>query len=195
MKILNKLKITFLSKAYTEGIYSDTPANRKLGRVGMSYIDYSKKVKSDKEEKAEKKYYYAKLDDGEEIMLEESATSKEKALELAINFAEDRVKYNDDIKEFHFNLEENIDNWSDEDLENEDKVGEWYGITAEKNGKNIDISVFDYNNCKSIRNDKLERELKAIKNQSKKSQEKANKEFKEKYGWMKEVLDYKKNQK
>jgi hypothetical protein len=26
-----------LKKAYTEGIYADTPANRKLGRVGMSY--------------------------------------------------------------------------------------------------------------------------------------------------------------
>ena len=26
-----------IEKAYTEGIYSDTPANKKLGRVGMSY--------------------------------------------------------------------------------------------------------------------------------------------------------------
>ena len=54
MKILNKIKQR-VSKAYTEGIYADTPANRKLGRVGMSYAEYSKKLKDDKEEKADKK--------------------------------------------------------------------------------------------------------------------------------------------
>ena len=47
LKILNKFKIAFLSKAYTEGLYSDTPANRKLGRVGMSYIEYNKKLKDE----------------------------------------------------------------------------------------------------------------------------------------------------
>ena len=47
MKILNRIKQ--ISKAYTEGVYSDTPANRKLGRVGMSYKNYSeqKEIKSD----------------------------------------------------------------------------------------------------------------------------------------------------
>lgn len=47
MKILKTNEIAFirnLTKAYTEGVYSDTPANRKLGRVGMSYADYAKKV-------------------------------------------------------------------------------------------------------------------------------------------------------
>ena len=33
-----------VEKAYTEGIYADTPANRKLGRVGMSYSAYANKV-------------------------------------------------------------------------------------------------------------------------------------------------------
>lgn len=33
-----------VEKAYTEGIYADTPANRKLGRVGMSYSAYAAKV-------------------------------------------------------------------------------------------------------------------------------------------------------
>ena len=33
-----------IEKAYTEGIYADTPANRKLGRVGMSYSAYANKV-------------------------------------------------------------------------------------------------------------------------------------------------------
>ena len=30
-----------LQKAYTEGIYSDSPLNRKLGRVGMTYTAYA----------------------------------------------------------------------------------------------------------------------------------------------------------
>ena len=34
-----------LEKAYTEGIYADTPANRKLGRVGMTYSAYAEKIK------------------------------------------------------------------------------------------------------------------------------------------------------
>ena len=47
MKILNKIKQ--ISKAYTEGIYSDTPANRKLGRVGMSYKQYENQFTDIKE--------------------------------------------------------------------------------------------------------------------------------------------------
>ena len=43
MKILNR--IHQLSKAYVEGIYADTPANRKLGRVGMTYAAYAQKLK------------------------------------------------------------------------------------------------------------------------------------------------------
>lgn len=49
MKIFNKFKVAFLSKAYTEGIYADTPANRKLGRVGMSYAEYAAKQKGEEE--------------------------------------------------------------------------------------------------------------------------------------------------
>ena len=44
MKIFNKFKINFLIKAYTEGVYADTPTNRKLGRVGMSYAQYANKI-------------------------------------------------------------------------------------------------------------------------------------------------------
>lgn len=39
-----------VEKAYTEGIYADTPANRKLGRVGMSYAEWDAKQEK-KEEK------------------------------------------------------------------------------------------------------------------------------------------------
>lgn len=44
MKFSNLNSINEIFKAATEGIYADTPANRKLGRVGMSY----KKVKEEK---------------------------------------------------------------------------------------------------------------------------------------------------
>lgn len=33
-----------IKKAYTEGIYADTPINRKLGRVGMGYKEYNEKL-------------------------------------------------------------------------------------------------------------------------------------------------------
>ena len=39
-----------VEKAYVEGIYADTPANRKLGRVGMSYADYNRKIMSQQED-------------------------------------------------------------------------------------------------------------------------------------------------
>lgn len=44
-----------VEKAYTEGIYADTPANRKLGRVGMSYTAYAEKIKNttEKDNKSE----------------------------------------------------------------------------------------------------------------------------------------------
>lgn len=53
MKIKNIKAIAFiknLEKAYTEGVYADTPANRKLGRVGMSYKEWTSK-QNNKEEK------------------------------------------------------------------------------------------------------------------------------------------------
>lgn len=60
MKIINKQPIAFiknLTKAYTEGVYADTPQNRKLGRVGMTYAAYAEKVKGKekKEIKSNKK--------------------------------------------------------------------------------------------------------------------------------------------
>ena len=32
-----------IQKAYTEGVYADTPANRKLGRVGMKYSSFKRR--------------------------------------------------------------------------------------------------------------------------------------------------------
>lgn len=47
----NKKDITigFISKAATEGVYIDSPLNRKLGRVGMSYKKYSERIKNAEE--------------------------------------------------------------------------------------------------------------------------------------------------
>lgn len=45
---LNISTFVNVEKAYTEGVYSDSPANRKLGRVGMSYKDYAAKVNKEK---------------------------------------------------------------------------------------------------------------------------------------------------
>ena len=50
MKIVKVQELAFvknLEKAYVEGVYSDTPANRKLGRVGMSYAQYAQKLKGE----------------------------------------------------------------------------------------------------------------------------------------------------
>ena len=37
-----------VEKAYTEGVYVDTPANRKLGRVGMSHAEWEAKQEKKK---------------------------------------------------------------------------------------------------------------------------------------------------
>lgn len=37
-----------INKAYTEGIYADSPLNRKLGRVGMTYKAYADKINKEK---------------------------------------------------------------------------------------------------------------------------------------------------
>ena len=83
MKILKTNEIAFirnLTKAYTEGVYADTPANRKLGRVGMSYADYAKKVaggEGDKsgESKVKKEDYTFEIFKKEFPSLEESKIS------------------------------------------------------------------------------------------------------------------------
>lgn len=64
MKIINKQPGAFLQnlvKSYTEGVYADTPANRKLGRVGMTYAQYADKLKGELEK--------PKLDDFEENII------------------------------------------------------------------------------------------------------------------------------
>lgn len=54
-KIINKISV---NKAYVEGIYNDSPLNRKLGRVGMGYMEYERHLQ---EEKEKKKIKYQKI--------------------------------------------------------------------------------------------------------------------------------------
>ena len=51
MEFRNLKDIKEVSKAYTEGIYLDSPLNRKLGRVGMTYTAYAEKTKAQKKKK------------------------------------------------------------------------------------------------------------------------------------------------
>lgn len=56
-----------IKKAYTEGIYADTPQNRKLGRVGMSYTDYNS-ITENEDNKAYYSYSKDTFNDKEEVL-------------------------------------------------------------------------------------------------------------------------------
>lgn len=47
----NIIKKFEVEKSYTEGVYNDSPLNRKFGRVGMSYFAYAQLVAEGKKEK------------------------------------------------------------------------------------------------------------------------------------------------
>ena len=42
-------RVKEIIKAYTEGLYNDSPLNKKLGRVGMTYKQYVEKIRWRKE--------------------------------------------------------------------------------------------------------------------------------------------------
>ena len=187
MKILSKIKQ--ISKAYTEGIYADTPANRKLGRVGMSYAEYSKKLKDDKEEKADKKYWLIQFDSGEEDIFTEDKMSKEKLVEEACKFAKKIAEAND-YDEYKFDIQENTNDWEEEDFDK--KEYDWLSIKAKKHNGKYEISVYDWRTHEYIRNDKQKREKKNFEQKIKRDKEKSEKEFKERFGWMEELMEYQK---
>lgn len=66
-----------INKAYTEGIYSDSPLNRKLGRVGMTYQTYADKVNKEKSENSTKK---------EEVKDIDSTVKKEEIFKIPSGF-------------------------------------------------------------------------------------------------------------
>ena len=66
-----------INKAYTEGIYSDSPLNRKLGRVGMTYQAYADKINKEKSENSTKK---------EEVKDIDSTVKKEEIFKIPSGF-------------------------------------------------------------------------------------------------------------
>lgn len=103
MNILNisKKKLNFscfireIFKAYTEGIYCDSPANRKLGRVGMTYQAYAEKVKKEKEGKGQFKTE----------VIQKNSIKKEnfKNIHSTIESQFNSLKKNNDYITFHTN--------------------------------------------------------------------------------------------
>lgn len=85
-KFLNKE----VEKAYTEGIYADTPQNRKLGRVGMSYIEYASKENKEKDiQLTEKeKNYIKEYVSGERMWINQYL--RDPSLDIVLDSKEDK---------------------------------------------------------------------------------------------------------
>lgn len=78
-QILSNFETKEVEKAYTEGIYADTPANRKLGRVGMSYSAYANKANGGSSEQGDIRDFKKTLNKGQ---TEYSATIEEKTIRI-----------------------------------------------------------------------------------------------------------------
>ena len=78
-QILGNFETKEVEKAYTEGIYADTPANRKLGRVGMSYSAYANKANGGSSEQGDIRDFKKTLNKGQ---IEYSATIEDKTIRV-----------------------------------------------------------------------------------------------------------------
>lgn len=158
-----KLNLTMLEKAYTEGIYCDSPANRKLGRVGMTYAAYAQKIKDEEEAKnPNKKEFLFTFQGGDTIMLNDGKPlSEKKAIEEASKMVKENLKNDPTSNKITYDLEENTNDWTNEQV---DRGYISYQISAERNGKNIDVTIIDLSTAEGhdyfsfLRNDKQARE-------------------------------------
>lgn len=190
-----KLNLTMLKKAYTEGIYCDSPANRKLGRVGMTYAAYAQKVKDEEEAKnPNKKEFYFTFQGGDTIMLNDGKPlSEKKAIEEASKMVKENLENDPTSDKITYDLEENTDGWTDEQI---DKGYISYQVSAERNGKNIDVTVIDLSTAEGhdyfsyLRNDKQAREDKKADARLKYRLNKLNKEKEATLNYLKEVKEY-----
>jgi hypothetical protein len=101
MKI-NKPKLNFtgfkyIEKAYTEGIYADSPLNRKLGRVGMTYTAYAEYTQRKKEGEDVNIQDFKKS--GENILNKNKAILKDK-LKVLDSFNSTTISLSNDHKAF-----------------------------------------------------------------------------------------------
>lgn len=86
-KKLNISSFKDICKAYIEGVYSDNPTNKKLGRVGMSYTAYNK--------------YLQKIKEGEDVKIEDFKVNDS----LETNKALIKAKLHSNFNNFTLNFE------------------------------------------------------------------------------------------
>lgn len=190
-----KLNLTMLKKAYTEGIYCDSPANRKLGRVGMTYAAYAEKIKDEEEAKnPNKKEFLFTFQGGDTIMLNDGKPLSEKrAIEEASKMVKENLENDPTSNKITYDLEENTNDWTNEQI-NKGYIS--YQVSAERNGKNIDVIVIDLSTAEGhdyfsyIRNDKQAREDKKADARLKYKLNKLNKEREALIKFFEEVKEY-----
>ena len=190
-----KLNLTMLKKAYTEGVYCDSPANRKLGRVGMTYAAYAQKIKDEEEAKnPNKKEFYFTFQGGDTIMLNDGKPLSEKrAIEEATKMVKENLENNFSSDKIVYDLEENTNDWTEKQI-NEGYIS--YRISAERDGNYIDISILDLSTAKGhdyysyLRNDKQDRENKKADARLKYKLNKLDKEKEATLNYLKEIKEY-----
>lgn len=96
---LDSLHGGILEKAFQEGVYADTPANRKLGRVGMSYKQV-KEMEEKKEAQAAKNQ-------------EKDSTSKKAMKELSRICKDTLGNFDELMNTISFSNEEISDDWNE----------------------------------------------------------------------------------
>ena len=98
-----------------------------------------------------------------------------------------------DYDEYKFDIQENTNDREEEDFDK--KQYDWLSIKAKKHNDKYEISVYDWRTHEYIRNDKQKREKKNFEQKIKRDKEKSEKEFKERFGWMEELIKYKESKK
>lgn len=83
MKKLNFTSFKNIEKSYTEGIYSDSPMNRKLGRVGMSYSAYQN--------------FLSRKNEGEDVNINDFRQAGENIINRNKAIIKEKVKVLDDF--------------------------------------------------------------------------------------------------
>lgn len=154
----------------------------------MTYADYYSKKKNDDKKQIDKSWII-QFSNGEEDTFPKGKMSKKRLVEEACKYAEDIAKANN-YDEYRFRIQEDTNNWEEEDFDK--KQYDWLSIKAKKYNNKYEISVYDLNTHEYLRNDEQKRKEENLKQKIKRDKERSDKEFKEKFGWMEELLENKK---
>ena len=133
---INKSKLNFtgfkyIEKAYTEGIYADSPLNRKLGRVGMTYTAYAEYTQRKKE--------------GEDVDIQDFRKSSENILNRNKAILKDKLKPLDDFNSTTISLSD------DHKAFIEKEKGKYNVLVIDKN-KDI-VDKFNFTSKEQLLND------------------------------------------